>query len=163
MRESGGDGAGDTGRGGGGEFRRLPGPQTSHLFTGGVRGPLAALHSGHCWPKCGGEGCHRALPEGAAGLTGCKEQGGEREEGKEWGAHRRQLRARRKRVRGRPRFGGSRVSNLKVRAPLLTLRPSREGRAVPLSRRRAPLRPTVFPARYSPLYCPASPWCRTES
>ena len=163
MRESGGDGAGDTGQGGGGEFRRLSGPQTSHLFTGGVRGPLAALHSGHCWPECGGEGCHRALPEGAAGLTGCKEKGGEREEGKEWGANRRQLRARRKRVRGRPRCGGSRVSSLKVRAPLLTRRPSREGRAVPLSRRRAPRRPTVFPAQYSPLYCPASPWCRTES
>ena len=44
---------------------------------------MAALHSGHCWPECGGEGCHRALPEGAAGLTGCKEKGGEREEGKE--------------------------------------------------------------------------------
>ena len=123
---------------------------------------MAALPSGHCWPECGGEGCHTALPEGAAGLTGCKGKGGEREKGKEWGAHRRQLRARRKRVRGRPRGAGSRVSSLQVRAPRLTLRPSREGRAVPLSRRRAPRRPTVFPAGYSPLYCPASPWCRTE-
>ena len=43
AREGRRDGAGDTGRGGGGEFRRLPGPQTSDLFTGGVRGPLAAL------------------------------------------------------------------------------------------------------------------------
>ena len=57
---------------------------------------------------------------------------------------------------------GEPVSSLKVRAPRLTLRPRREGRAVPLSRRRAPRRPTVRPAGYSPLYCPASPWCRTE-
>ena len=54
------------------------------------------------------------------------------------------------------------VSWLEVRAPPLTLRPSREQRGVPLSCRRAPRRRIAFPTGYSPPYCPASPWCRTE-
>lgn len=38
-------------------------------------GDPRALETGHCWPECGREGCQRTLPEGAAGLTGCRGKG----------------------------------------------------------------------------------------
>ena len=69
------------------------------------------------------------MPESAArgcgGLTGCKEKGGRRDKGKEWGP------TGANGVRGASASGaglarGEPVSSLKVRAPRLTLRPDRK-------------------------------------
>lgn len=120
-----------------------------------------APKTGHCQPECGTrERSQEAPTQGAAGL---RKKGDTREEKRgESGGPQSANCVRGARASGAGGDGGSWVARLEVQAPPLTLRPRREKQGAPLSCRRLPRRPTVFPTGYSPPDCPASPWCRTE-